>query len=144
VKAGGFFRRCLALPIDEAIVGVAWLLGALWLLIVYELTAREPVALVTLALLVGASFWLGILLSGVYFIGFVGACGQTPAKMLLGMRVVRRDGARVGYGRALLRWVGYGLVFGTLGLGWIVAALNAERRGLHDWIAGTRVIRLEA
>lgn len=144
MKPGGFFRRCLALPIDGAIVGFAWLVGALWLLIVYGLTAHEPAALATLALLAGASFWLGILLNGIYFIGFVGACGQTPAKMLLGMRVVRRDGACVGYGRALLRWIGYGLMFGTLGLGWIVAVLNVERRGLHDWVAGTRVIRLEA
>jgi uncharacterized RDD family membrane protein YckC len=91
VRAGGFFRRCLAFPIDEAIVGFAWLLGALWLLIVYALTAHQPAALATLALLVGASFWLSILLNGIYFIGFVGACGQTPAKMLLGMRVVRRE-----------------------------------------------------
>jgi uncharacterized RDD family membrane protein YckC len=47
----------------------------------------------------------------------------------------------VGYGRALVRWISYGLVFATLGLGWLVAVLDRERRGLHDWIAGTRVIR---
>jgi uncharacterized RDD family membrane protein YckC len=32
-------------------------------------------------------------------------------------------------------------VFATLGLGWIVAVFDAERRGVHDRIAGTRVVR---
>jgi uncharacterized RDD family membrane protein YckC len=143
VTAGGFLRRTLAFPIDAILVGATWLSGAIWLVIAEVLAARDPGALPRMALLAGAVLALGVVLSAVYFVGFVGACGQTPAKMLVGVRVVRRDGAPVGFGRATVRWLGYGLVALTLGLGWLVAALNADRRGLPDWLAGTRVIRDE-
>ncbi len=141
MKAGGFLRRSLAFQLDEAIVGLVWFLGTLWLSIVYGLTADQPAAIDTLALLLGASLCLGAVLNAIYFVGFVGACGQTPAQMLVGVRVVRRNGSRVGYGRALLRFIGSGLVFATLGIGWLVAALDAERRGIQDWVSGTRVVR---
>ena len=144
MTTGGFLRRTLAFPFDLTLVGIVWLLGTLWLVIVYVLAARDPLALPRLALLAAASLGLGVTLNALYFVGFVGGCGQTPAKMLVGVRVVRRDGARVGYGRAAVRWFSYGLVVLTLGLGWVVAVLNAERRGLPDWIAGTRVVRHEA
>jgi uncharacterized RDD family membrane protein YckC len=134
-------RRCLAFPLDAAIIGLAWLLATLWIMILHGLTATHPASLRGLALSAGASLSLGVALNAVYFVGFIGACGQTPAKMLLDVRVVRRDGAPVGYGRALIRWLGYGLVAATLGVGLIVLALNPERRGLQDLIAGTRVIR---
>ena len=42
-------------------------------------------------------------------------------KMLLGVAVVRRDGAPAGYGRALLRCLGRGLCLMTLGLGRLLA-----------------------
>jgi len=141
VRAAGAVRRGLAFLIDDVLVGVAWLIGVLWLLIIDLLTANAPVALSALTLVAAAATGLGVLLHAVYFVGFVSGCGQTPGKMLLGMRVVRRDGGGVGGGRALGRWMGYGLVFATLGLGWIVAVFDAERRGVHDRIAGTRVVR---
>jgi len=48
----------------------------------------------------------------------------------------------LGIGRAFLRhFVGYPLSAFTLGLGFIIAALNPRGRGLHDLIAGTIVIR---
>jgi uncharacterized RDD family membrane protein YckC len=141
VRTAGAVRRGLAFLIDEAIVGAVWLIGALWLLIVGLLAADAPLALSALALVAAAVAGLGVLLHAVYFVGFVGGGGQTPGKMLLGVRVVRRDGGGVGGARALGRWIGYGLVFATLGLGWIVALFDAERRGVHDRIAGTRVVR---
>ncbi len=144
MRAAGVARRSLAFLIDGAIVGVVWMIGVLWLLIVDALTADAPVALVALAMVATAAAGLGVFLHAVYFVGFVGGCGQTPGKMLLGVRVVRRDGRRLGGGRALGRWIGYGLVVATLGLGGIVAAFDAERRGVHDWIAGTRVVRDDA
>jgi uncharacterized RDD family membrane protein YckC len=141
VRTAGAVRRGLAFLIDEAIVGAVWLIGALWLLIVGLLAADAPLALSALALVAAAVAGLGVLLHAVYFVGFVGGGGQTPGKMLLGVRVVRREGGDVGGARALGRWIGYGLVFATLGLGWIVALFDAERRGVHDRIAGTRVVR---
>jgi uncharacterized RDD family membrane protein YckC len=50
----------------------------------------------------------------------------------------------VGYGRAWLRWLGSGLAALPFGLGFLGVLFGAERRGLHDWIAGTRVVRQQA
>jgi uncharacterized RDD family membrane protein YckC len=72
----------------------------------------------------------------------VGGCGQTVGKMLLGVAVVRRDGAPAGYGRALLRCVGGGLCILTLGLGRLTVLFTRERRGLSDLVAGTRPVSL--
>jgi uncharacterized RDD family membrane protein YckC len=68
--------------------------------------------------------------------------GQTVGKWATGLRIVRRDGQGVGVGRLLLRHlVGYPLSLLTLGLGFLVAAFNANGRALHDVIAGTVVVR---
>jgi uncharacterized RDD family membrane protein YckC len=142
VSDAGVMRRGLACPLDHVVVAFAWLLGTAWLVIVYGSSERVPLALEPLGLLVACSMVLAVVLDAVYFVGFVGACGQTPAKMLVGVRVVGRDGARVGYGRALVRWLGYALGIVTLGLGFLIAVLDGHRRALHDWIAGTRVVRV--
>lgn len=63
--------------------------------------------------------------------------------MLLAIAVVQRDGAPAGYGRALLRWIGYWVSALPLGLGFVPAFFTAERRGLQDWMSGTRVVRRE-
>jgi uncharacterized RDD family membrane protein YckC len=66
----------------------------------------------------------------------------TPGKRLLGLYVCDREG-RVGIslGRALLRWFGYFASALPLGLGFVLAGLNADHRALHDYIAGTYVGR---
>lgn len=90
---------------------------------------------------------LGVLLLAVafhvaYHTVLVGGCGQTVGKMLLGVAVVRRDGAPAGYGRALLRCLGGGLCILTLGLGRLTVLFTRERRGLSDLVAGTRPVSI--
>jgi uncharacterized RDD family membrane protein YckC len=71
-----------------------------------------------------------------------GLTGLTVGKWATGLRIRRSDGTELGIGRSFLRhFVGYPLSFITLGLGFIIAALNARGRGLHDLIAGTIVVR---
>jgi uncharacterized RDD family membrane protein YckC len=68
--------------------------------------------------------------------------GRTVGKWATGLRVERRDGEPVGFARAMLRHtVGYLASLVTLGLGFLLAALNREGRALHDLIAGTVVVR---
>ncbi|RKG84409.1 RDD family protein [Corallococcus sp. CA049B] len=71
--------------------------------------------------------------------------GASLGKRLLGIRVVRRDGRPAEVWRiALLRNVlpmalcGY---FGWLGLVDALFLVGEERRCLHDWVAGTRVVK---
>lgn len=76
-----------------------------------------------------------------YFAFFWGWCGQTPGKMLFRLRVIRPDGRPLTYSRALLRYLGYTLSFLPFGLGFLWILVDPRRRGLHDWVADTVVIR---
>lgn len=71
-----------------------------------------------------------------------GLTGFTVGKWSTGLRIRRSDGREMGIGRALLRhFVGYPVSFLTLGIGFLIAAFTPSGRGLHDFIAGTIVVR---
>ncbi len=76
-----------------------------------------------------------------YFTLFVGAQGQTPGKMLLGLRIIRTTGEDVGYGRALVRWIGQCFSLLPLGFGFLMVAFSRRKQALHDKLAGTYVLR---
>lgn len=68
--------------------------------------------------------------------------GQTPGMKAMGIRVVRdSDGGPVSVGSAILRLIGYwvsGVVFYS---GYIWIFVDKRRRGWHDLIAGTVVVK---
>jgi len=78
----------------------------------------------------------------VYFPYYWAKTGQTPGMKQQGIRVVRdRDGGPITTGTAILRLIGYwvsGLVF-YIGYIWIF--IDKRRRGWHDLIAGTVVVK---
>ena len=77
-----------------------------------------------------------------YFIGFWATTGQTIGMMPFRLRVVRNsDGGRLGFGRAVLRLVGLSIACLPLYLGLIWVAFDSRKRGWHDLIAGSVVIR---
>ncbi len=83
-----------------------------------------------------------LLLSGLYFVWGWGIAGATPGKRLLGLRVEAEDGSfPIGPGRACVRLFGYAVSSLLLGLGFLLIPLVGD--GLHDKIAGTRVVRRE-
>lgn len=68
--------------------------------------------------------------------------GQTLGKWATGLRIEHKEGLSLDWWRVLLRhFVGYPLSLLTLGIGFFVAAFNAQGRALHDLIAGTIVVR---
>lgn len=139
LSSAGVLRRWMAFQLDQLIFGSLWLLLAGWTGVVYLSVSRWPGDLRNLVVLAGLLGALGVVLHAIYWIVFVGRCGQTPGKMLLGLEVVSRDGKAVGYGRAAWRWIGMGLATLPFGLGFLGVVVTRERRGLHDWLAGTRV-----
>jgi uncharacterized RDD family membrane protein YckC len=71
-----------------------------------------------------------------------GFTGRSLGKWATGLRLQRKDGSEPGVGCIFLRhFVGYPLSFLTLGLGFLLAALSTRGRALHDFIAGTIVVR---
>jgi len=98
----------------------------------------------TFLLPAGISVLARLILSAAYFTVMpVQNNGQTLGKMAAGVAIVRDDGTPLSYGRSFARWLGY-LVSGlTLCLGFICAAFTHRKRALHDYIADTRVVRVE-
>jgi uncharacterized RDD family membrane protein YckC len=82
------------------------------------------------------------LLNMVYFTFFLGTRGQTPGKMLCGLKVIRLDGSPVSYGQAAVRTLGYYLNHFTLCIGFLWVAIDPRKQGFHDKIAGTYEIRV--
>jgi uncharacterized RDD family membrane protein YckC len=82
-----------------------------------------------------------LVIPAAYFVLLHGSGGRTVGKALAGVRVVEASGEPLGYGRALARHIAWFLSLLTLGMGFLVAAARADRRALHDLVAGTRVIR---
>ena len=132
VAYGGAGERLLAYIIDGLVVLVANLvlfLAALLLLVI--------------ALPVGILVFLAIFVVDIaYFPYFWKTRGQTPGMRQFQLYVVRdRDGGPITTGQAILRLIGYwvdGVVF-YLGFIWIL--IDSRRRGWHDLIAGTVVIK---
>jgi uncharacterized RDD family membrane protein YckC len=76
-----------------------------------------------------------------YFTGFHAAHGQTPAKALLRLRVVDQSGRKPNPVKAFLRSLALIFSMSLLFLPLTYAFLNPQRRALHDFIAGTYVVK---
>lgn len=66
--------------------------------------------------------------------------GQTIGDLLFGVRVVRSDGSRLSFGRALLRMIGAYISGIALFLGFFWALFDSQHQGWHDSLAGSVVI----
>jgi uncharacterized RDD family membrane protein YckC len=69
--------------------------------------------------------------------------GRTLGKLAAGVTIVRVDGEELDYRTAALRVLGYAACGLTLGLGFLSVPFERRKRGLHDFVAGTRVIQTE-
>jgi uncharacterized RDD family membrane protein YckC len=118
---GGFWIRFAAYLIDVLTIGIP----------VAVLTAMNP-SLAVLAFIV----------LPVYFVVLWTTTGRTFGMVLCGLRIVRStDGGRVGLRRAMLRLAGFLLAAIPLDIGLVWAAFDERKRGWHDMVAGTVVIR---
>jgi uncharacterized RDD family membrane protein YckC len=146
---GGFWRRAMAFSIDKIILFFTSLfilfIGALALSIGFlsqyrdMLPERFEEITITFSLIY---LLMTVFISMCYFIYFHGAAGQTPGKMIFGLKVVQSTGKQMTFGLAFLRWVGYIISAIVFYLGFIWIAFDAKKRGWHDKIAGTVVIRV--
>lgn len=85
---------------------------------------------------------VGAVLAAGYFLFFWSLSGQTLGKLLTGGRVVHASGeGALGFSRASVRLVGACLSAVPLGAGFIGLWTDTERRGWHDRMAGTKVVR---
>lgn len=82
-----------------------------------------------------------VVLAAAYWIGFERSAWQaTPGKRALALQVTDLQGRRLDLARASARHVAGALSWLTLNLGHALAAVPPQKRALHDYIAGTRVM----
>jgi uncharacterized RDD family membrane protein YckC len=86
------------------------------------------------------NFFIGIALSAALNIFFIGKFGATPGKMMIKAKVVRSNGDPLTYGRATGRFFAEWVSSLTMGIGYLMACWDREKRSLHDRIADTRVV----
>ena len=62
--------------------------------------------------------------------------------MVMRLGIVRFDGTRIGWGGAVLRFLGYIISVLLFLTGFVWVAIDMRRQGFHDKIADTFVIRI--
>ena len=145
LRWGGFFRRLSAFVVDIAVIALLSTLMGIMAYIGYKvgLSAHDRAfswnnAGPLISLLTFACMGL----TTIYFVSLHGMEGKTVGKWLLGLRVVGKDQRPISYRRALLRWIGtVGLGCASLGLAFLWILWQREKRGWHDFLARTWVIR---
>lgn len=149
--AAGFWRRARAACIDLAVIIpvaliLAWLSGKITG--VHLPHSRHH----------GIDFWLDLLLaSDPALLGIIGLClatatvyvlvfqvtwACTPGMRLSRIQIIDLYGAPPSIVRVIARTAGYLAAVITLGLGFVWIGFDRERRGLHDWLSGTHVVKL--
>jgi uncharacterized RDD family membrane protein YckC len=135
VMFAGFIMRAIAYIIDGIFITlIALIIG----MSAGLATGMSNMEILDLAYIVSG------LVSLVYTIGFWAELGGTPGKIILGMRIVGPDGSLggIGWGRALLRMLGYVVSTIPCYLGFIWVALDKDSQGWHDKIARTYVVNV--
>ena len=133
---GGFWRRVLAYGIDLALVFVASAVIGVVSGLAAVLLHMPPQEV---RLFDGI---LGFVIGFLYFPLLESSeYGATFGKLWLGMRVVDEDGEQISFGRALVRYFAKILSGLLVGLGFLIVGVTPRKRGLHDMIAGTMVMR---
>ena len=121
-KYVGFMTRLGAAVIDV----VAPIIGSLLITLVIDVPGVFPLLFVS------------------YHTIFTYKLGQTPGKMLLGLQVVDADDHQPSLKQILLREVlGKVIVFLIMFIGFLWVLWDPKKRGWHDYIGGTYVIKRE-
>jgi len=151
VRYGGFWLRVVAMLIDNIIVGIptgilAMLLMGGSMLSMARMgnnpTPEEAISAMIPMFAAGAlAALVGTVLNCAYETFFVVKYGATPGKMALGLKVVRPDGSGIQVGRAIGRYFSKVLSGMILYIGYIMVGIDSQKRGLHDMICDTRVIK---
>jgi uncharacterized RDD family membrane protein YckC len=78
----------------------------------------------------------------IYFVVFWTWRGQTPGKIVTGIKIIRTDSSPITWQYALLRYLGCIVSTVILFIGFILIAFDSHKQGLHDKMADTYVVKL--
>jgi len=137
VKYAGFWLRTLA-----AIADTIWLGIVIGILAFLFAGPQVPVAGSPAPPPAGGGFFLNFVFPAIVCLGFWMWKGATPGKMIVSAKIVDANtGNHPSLGQFIVRYIGYFPAMLVLGLGIIWVAFEPRKRGWHDMMAGTMVIR---
>ncbi|MFQ5596918.1 MAG: RDD family protein [Nitrospiria bacterium] len=134
-KAAGFLRRAIAYTIDIALIGC--LFQAIFFAGITAIHFSNGIdfSILGTTLMNGLFFiYIG------YFTFFHSHGGQTPAKMILRIRVATGNGNAPSLSHSFIRTLAYAISGFFFGLGFFIALFGSKKRALHDLLTGTHVI----
>ena len=142
----GFFSRSEAFIVDLVILSVAQLLSSTFIQAMLSFFKLTKLVTYVQTLLDNPNYQIGIgavlitLLVIGYYTFFWTLLGFTPGKALLGLKVVRKNGEKISFGRSLIRFFSYWISIIPFGLGFFWVLWDSKRQAWHDKIAGTQVM----
>jgi uncharacterized RDD family membrane protein YckC len=138
MEYAGFWIRVGAWFIDYLIMAIASAIIYVPLTFMGVSSFDEPAAFAIIQLI---STILNFIIPAVYESWFVGKYAATPGKMACKLKVVMSEGDRVSFARAIGRHFAKYISGLILGIGYIMAGFDEQKRTLHDRICDTRVIK---
>lgn len=133
----GFWIRVLANIIDSVVLFIPLFIINFALQMMLLVTDSEGVIIGVLIVLILTNI---ILVALYYTLTTSSRMQGTVGKRLLNLRVVDAEGNRISAGRSFGRFLSY-MLSGIFYIGYIMVGITPEKRGLHDYIAGTWVIK---
>lgn len=142
VRYGGFWLRLVAYVIDLILINVVLSIIAAVLGIKYMPGDPTSFDLDQFVAQMGTLQLLGLVVTWLYWaLMESSARGATVGKMAVGLRVVDESGHRLSFLRATGRFFAKFVSTIILCIGFLMIAFTDRKRGLHDMIAGTLVIK---
>ena len=143
----GFLRRAVAFVVDMVLVSIPAMLvfGPVAAAQAFSLQAAPEVLAQQAGLLMATMIsWqvVSLVIAWLYFALMESSKKQaTLGKMLLGIKVIGKDGGRISFARATGRFFCKIISYITLYIGFLMAAFTRHKRALHDMIAETYVVK---
>lgn len=137
-RPAGFMRRVISYSIDLSIIFVLFLIFIYWGAMGMQLSWDSDFLL---ASAMGNLFVLSfVFLYTGYFTFFHAYGGQTPAKMILRIIVVDKNGLPPSHFHSLMRSLCLFLSHLFFGFGFLLVMIGPKKRALHDFLTGTHVM----
>lgn len=140
---GGFWLRVVAYIIDGILLNIVF--GILAAILGVSIMPVDPATADPVAALafLGPFQFAALAGSWLYFALMESSPrGATIGKMVVGLRVVDEQGARISFLRATGRFFAKFISGLILLIGYLMVAFTERKRGLHDMIAGTLVVKV--
>jgi uncharacterized RDD family membrane protein YckC len=140
---GGFWIRFVAYVIDAILLNIAF--GIIGAIVGISIFPADPANIDPAVFIseMGSFQFVALIVTWLYFALMESSPrGATVGKMVLGLRVVDEQGNRISFMRATGRFFAKIVSGIILFIGFLMIAFTDRKRGLHDIMAGTLVIKV--